>query len=242
MLVIEGLRKNFGAVPIIRDLSLRVERGERVVILGPNGAGKTTLLRLIAGEIAPDQGRITCTGRDITRLPVHARARMGLGRSFQTPALFEGFTIAANLAMAAGRPRNHRNDRPRPSDGPRPNDHALPPRDPGWLADHFGLHPLDRPVAGLDHGTRRELDLAMALAGGPRLILLDEPASGLGAAGGLYDQIAGLPRDLTMIVIEHDLDLAFALADRVVILKAGQIAFDGAPAAARPVLDAIYDA
>lgn len=226
MLSVEGLTKSFGEVPVIRDLSLRVAAGERLVILGPNGAGKTTLLRLIAGEIAPDAGRITLDGRDITRLPTHARARAGIGRSFQTTALFENFTIAENLSLAATARRGHARKASRT----------------GWLADHFGLHPVARPVSALDHGTRRALDLAMALAGDPRLILLDEPASGLGPGGLMRDMIARLPRDLTMILIEHDLDLAFALADRVVILDGGRIVFDGAPEAARPVLKAIYDA
>ena len=226
MLIVEGLTKSFGAVPVISDLSLRVETGERLVILGPNGAGKTTLLRLIAGEIAPDAGRITLDGRDITRLPAHARAQSGIGRSFQTTALFENFTIAENLMAAAMARRSH----------------ASPKSWVGGLADHFGLWPITRPVAALDHGTRRALDLAMALAGDPRLVLMDEPSSGLGPGGLLHNPIGKLPRDLTMILIEHDLDLAFALADRVLILNAGRVAFDGAPDAARPVLKAIYDA
>ena len=226
MLHVEGLGKSFGAVPVIRDLSLRVARGERLVILGPNGAGKTTLLRLIAGEIAPDCGRITLDGRNITRLPADARARAGLGRSFQATALFENFTIAENLAMAAFARHGA----------------AGPKSQARWLADHFRLHPTGRLVGALDHGTRRALDLALALAGEPRLVLLDEPASGLGPGEGLHGLIAGLPRDLGMILIEHDLDLAFALADRIVILDAGRVAFDGAPDAARPVLRAIYDA
>lgn len=226
MLIVEGLTKSFGAVPVISDLSLRVETGERLVILGPNGAGKTTLLRLIAGEIAPDAGRITLDGRDITRLPAHARAQSGIGRSFQTTALFENFTIAENLMAAAMARRSH----------------ASPKSRAGWPADHFSLWPITRPVAALDHGTRRALDLAMALAGDPRLVLMDEPSSGLGPGGLLHNPIGKLPRDLTMILIEHDLDLAFALADRVLILNAGRVAFDGAPDAARPVLKAIYDA
>ena len=238
MLAIAGLTRRFGTVTVIPDLTLRVAPGQRLVILGPNGAGKTTLLRLIAGEIPADAGRITMAGRDITPLSADARARAGLGRSFQTTALFESFTIAQNLTMAA-RARQSR---------------AGPGRDPlrdprlaaeaAALADMFDLHPVSRPIAALDHGTRRKLDLAMALAGGPRLVLLDEPASGFGPGGAahIHDLIAALPRNLTLIVIEHDLELAFALADRIVILDAGRIVFDGAPAGARPVLRAIYDA
>ncbi len=240
MLRVEGLSKRFGPVPVIRDISLEVAAGERVAILGPNGAGKTTLLSLIAGQIAADAGRIHLDGRDITRLPADARARHGLGRSFQTTTLFEERTIAENLIMAEaarGRLRAFFRD---------------PLRDPGLqaraaaMAVQFGLDPVGRAVAALDHGTRRALDLAMAMAGAPRLVLLDEPASGLGSGlgsgGNLHDLIVRMPRSISLIMIEHDLDLAFALADRIMVLDAGQIVFDGAPAGARPVLKAIYDA
>ena len=238
MLGLEGLSKNFGGVQVIRDLSLRVRAGERLVILGPNGAGKTTLLRLIAGEVLPDAGRILLNGRDIARLPPDARARSGLGRGFQTAALFEGFTAAENLILAEAM----RQGRTGPGRDPL--------KDPGLqgrardLAAQVGLTDPALPVSALDHGARRRLDLALALSGGARLLLLDEPASGFGpgGAGEIHALIAALPRDLTLIVIEHDLDLAFAVADRIVILDAGRIAFDGAPGDARPALKAIYDA
>lgn len=238
MLELEGLHKDFGGVQVIRDLSLQVGTGERLVILGPNGAGKTTLLRLIAGEVLPDTGRILLNGCDITRLPPDARARAGLGRGFQTAALFEGFTVAENLILAESARRN------------RVGPGRDPLKDPGLqgrakeLAARVGLADPALPVAALDHGARRRLDLALALSGGTRLLLLDEPASGFGpgGAGEIHALIAALPRDLTLIVIEHDLDLAFAVADRIVILDAGHITFDGTPKDARPALKAIYDA
>ncbi|MDO5641840.1 MAG: ATP-binding cassette domain-containing protein [Paracoccus sp. (in: a-proteobacteria)] len=236
MLRLEGVSKAFGGVAVIRDLSLHVARGERVVLLGPNGAGKTSLLRLITGETAPDQGRIRLDGRDVTALAPDARARAGMGRGFQTAALFESFTLAENLILAeAARAARPLRD---------------PLRDPalrqgaGRLADLVGLTGLGRPVARVDHGTRRRLDLAMALAGGPGLILLDEPASGFGPGGAdeIHALIAGLPRDPAMILVEHDLDLAWSVADRIVILDAGRIRFDGAPEDARGALQALYDA
>ncbi|TKW66425.1 MAG: ATP-binding cassette domain-containing protein [Paracoccus denitrificans] len=236
MLIVKELSKRFGAAAVIRDLSLRVNTGERLAILGPNGAGKTTLLRLIAGEIAADAGSIQMDGRDVTRLSADARARAGLGRSFQTTALFDSFTIAENLSVAvAARQGKH-------FVGRNPPGNCKAAFGTDWLADHCDLHPTSRRVSALDHGTRRRVDLALALAGSPRLLLLDEPAAGLGSSGSLGPLLAALPRDLTIILIEHDLDLAFTLADRIVILDAGRIVFDGRPDGARPVLRAIYDA
>ena len=225
-LQLTDVTKFYGSTCAVQAMNLSVEKGEFVSLLGPSGCGKTTTLQMVAGFEAVSSGRIALDGRDITRLPAHARAQSGIGRSFQTTALFENFTIAENLMAAAMARRSH----------------ASPKSRAGWLADHFGLWPITRPVAALDHGTRRALDLAMALAGDPRLVLMDEPSSGLGPGGLLHNPIGKLPRDLTMILIEHDLDLAFALADRVLILNAGRVAFDGAPDAARPVLKAIYDA
>ena len=222
MLELAGLCLGFGGVNVIRDLSLRIQQGERLAILGPNGAGKTSLVRLIAGEQRPDAGQIRLGRRDITRDSVPARARAGIGRGFQQTSLFSGMTLRENLSLAA------RADR-----------HEI-----ARLARLTGLGDLDRPVAAVDYGTARRLDLALALAGNPRLLLLDEPASGIGPGGAadIHGQIAALPRDLTLVVVEHDLDLAFAIADRIAIMDRGRIVFDGPPKAARPALKAIYDA
>ena len=221
MLELSGLFLGFGGVNVIRDLSLRVARGERLVILGPNGAGKTSLLRLIAGDLRPDHGNIWLHHRDITREGVPARARAGIGRGFQQTSLFPSMTLHENLALAAGSKAEI-----------------------ARLAAQAGLADLDRPVAAVDYGTARRLDLALALAGPPRLLLLDEPASGIGPGGAaeIHALIAALPRSLTLVVIEHDLDLAFAIADRIVLMDRGRITFEGPPEAARPALRAIYDA
>lgn len=161
MLELAGLCLGFGGVNVIRDLSLRIQQGERLAILGPNGAGKTSLVRLIAGEQRPDAGQIRLGRRDITRDSVPARARAGIGRGFQQTSLFSGMTLRENLSLAA------RADR-----------HEI-----ARLARLTGLGDLDRPVAAVDYGTARRLDLALALAGNPRLLLLDEPASGIGPGG-----------------------------------------------------------
>ncbi|MFV0410407.1 MAG: ATP-binding cassette domain-containing protein [Paracoccus sp. (in: a-proteobacteria)] len=232
------MARHFGGVQVIRDLSLQLAAGERLVILGPNGAGKTTLLRLIAGEIQPDAGRMTLAGRDISRLPVEARAQAGLGRGFQQGALFEGFTLRENLILAEAPRRGPMRLGRAPLRSPDLNARAED------LAARVGLRDLERRAALVDHGSRRRLDLALALAGAPGLVLLDEPASGFGPGGAaeIHALIAGLPRDISLIVIEHDLDLAFAIADRIVILNAGAKVFDGAPEDAKPALKAIYDA
>jgi len=221
MLELSGLFLGFGGVNVIRDLSLRVARGERLVILGPNGAGKTSLLRLIAGDLRPDHGNIWLDRRNITRDSVPLRARAGIGRGFQQTSLFPSMTLHENLALAAGSKAEI-----------------------ARLAAQAGLADLDRPVAAVDYGTARRLDLALALAGPPRLLLLDEPASGIGPGGAaeIHALIAALPRSLTLVVIEHDLDLAFAIADRIVLMDRGRITFEGPPEAARPALRAIYDA
>ncbi|MFD1794856.1 ATP-binding cassette domain-containing protein [Paracoccus aurantiacus] len=238
MLSVERLGKSFGSVEVIRNVTLTVNAGERLVILGPNGAGKTTLMRLIAGEIAPDTGHIRLDGQDVTALPPDARARAGLGRGFQTASLFESFSIAENLILAiAARMNGARFGRdPLKSHDLRHRARAA--------ARQVGIADPDAPVASIDHGTRRRLDLALAMSGGAKLLLLDEPASGFGPGGAreIHDLIAGLPKHLTLLVIEHDLDLAFAIADRIVILDAGGIAHEGPPSTARPVLRAIYDA
>lgn len=237
MLSVEGLHKSFGGVDVIRNLTLSIMRGERLVILGPNGAGKTTLFRLIAGETVPDTGTILLNGADITQAPPHVRARAGLGRSFQQAALFERFTLQENLILAAAAGwRRSRGSDPLRDLGLRRTAHDI--------AERVGLVDLERPVSKVDHGTRRRLDIGLALAGKPKLLLLDEPASGFGPGGErqIHDLIANLTQELTIIVIEHDLDLAFSVADRIVILDAGQIAFDGKPKDARPALKAIYDA
>lgn len=222
MLELADVSKSFGGADVLCGIDLHVAAGERVALLGANGAGKTTLLRLISGELRPDRGRIRLDGCDVTRLSVDARARAGIGRSFQQNSLFEPFSIRENLMLAASRGAGVGRD---------------PLADPvaagaaEQAATAVGLGDLDRKLTRLDYGTRRRLDLGMALAGKARLLLLDEPASGFGPGGAalIGDILAALPQDLTLILIEHDLDLARRIASRVVTLAGGRIAADTGP-------------
>lgn len=237
MLQIERLTKTFGKTTVIRDLSLRLIPGERLAILGPNGAGKTTLMRLISGEISADSGRILLNGRDITKMPLFDRARIGLARSFQQTSLFENFSLIDNLILAESALTSYTGLGGGPSQDPAIHEIIR------TRANSIGLNALHRRVANVDHGTRRRLDLAMALSGNPQLLLLDEPASGFGpgATHEIQTLITSLSRGLTMIIIEHDLDLAFTVADRIAIINHGEIVFDGTPANASAALKALYD-
>ncbi|MFV0293552.1 MAG: ABC transporter ATP-binding protein [Paracoccus sp. (in: a-proteobacteria)] len=237
MLELSKLSISFGGVRVINNLTMHIAQGERLVVLGPNGAGKTTLLRLIAGDIMPDQGNIHLDGQDITRLSQDARARAGLGRGFQKNNLFADFSLRENLILAA----ITRTGKTGAGRDPLYNQGLN--RKAEAIAAQTGLDNIDLSVAKADYGTCRRLDLALALIGISRLILLDEPSSGIGPGGAaqIHSLIAGLSRDLTLLVIEHDLDLAFAIADRVAVMNQGQIIFTGSPDAARPVLKTLYD-
>jgi ABC-type branched-subunit amino acid transport system ATPase component len=231
MLEARGLSKSFGALRVVRDVSLALAPGERRVVLGPNGAGKTTLFNLLAGELRPDAGAVRLDGRDITRLPVHARARAGLGRSYQKNNLLPGLTVAENLSLAAATAQR---------------------RDAALLGDSFadagvretvaevaasvGLSELmDAPVDAIAYGPRRQLEVGLALATRPRVLLMDEPTSGVGPemVAAFHRLLHSLPRTLTVLIIEHDMDLAFDIADRVSVLNGGELVFEGTPDEAR---------
>jgi ABC-type branched-subunit amino acid transport system ATPase component len=240
MLEARGLSKRFGALQVVRDVSLALVPGERRVVLGPNGAGKTTLFNLLAGELRPDAGNILLDGADITRLPVHARARAGLVRSYQKNNLLPGLTVGENLSLAAATAQG---------------------RDAGLFSDSF-RHPevreivaevaarvaltelLHVAVESLAYGSRRQLEVALALATRPRVLMMDEPTSGVGPemVGAFHALLHALPRELTVLIIEHDMDLAFDIADRVTVLDHGERVFEGPPEEARasPLLREIY--
>ena len=231
MLETRSLQKSFGAVHVTRGVSLRLERGERRVILGPNGAGKTTLFNLLVGEIRPDAGSVHLAGEDVTALPVPARARRGLARSYQKNTLFDGLTVEENLGLAAavatGRATSLRSD-------------SLAHREVREIveavADQVALAPhLHARVGEVSYGVRRQLEVGCALATRPRVLLMDEPTSGVGPemAHAFHALVAGLPRDLTLLIIEHDMDLAFEVADTITVLNYGEVVFDGAPEEAR---------
>lgn len=228
MLSIEGVVKRFGALTAVDGVSFSVRAGERVGLIGPNGAGKSTLFAVLAGAVRQDAGRIDIDGRDVGRLGPAARARLGLARSFQRNALFDPMTVAENLALAdiAARGGGWRL---------RPGARLGEAERVAAAAAAIGLAgALDLPAAALSYGDKRRLEIGLALIAEPRLLLLDEPAAGMGReeTAGVRALLAGLPRDLTLILVEHDLDLVFAVVERLVVLAEGRVVFDGPPAAA----------
>lgn len=238
LLDLEDLQLRYGSLAAVDGVSLHLPVGGRHALIGPNGAGKTTLLNLIAGALRPDQGRIRFAGRDITRWGPVRRARAGIGRTHQAPAVLRTLTTRENVLVAGWRQRRRTLVGPhwsagRPDGADRPN-FVLDLLDELDLADRADI------LAGyLSHGQRRLLELAMALAGRPRLLLLDEPAAGLSAPeiDRLTALLTGLAPTIAILLIEHNLDLVSACADTVTVLRAGQVLRSGPPA---EVLDQVH--
>lgn len=231
MLEAIGLNKSFGALPVTCNVSLKVEKGERRVILGPNGAGKTTLFNILAGELRPTSGAIRLSGQDITGLPVAARARLGLARSYQRNNLFDELTVRENFTLAIQTARKRGASLLR--------DTLADPEIADAITDVAArvalTELLDQPVAAISYGARRQLEVGLALAARPSVLLMDEPTSGVGPSliKGFHALLKSLPRDLTMLIIEHDMDLALDVADRVTVLNYGEVIFEGTPAETR---------
>ena len=231
LLEIEGLTKRFGGVVAADGISLGLYSGELHAIIGPNGAGKSTLIGQLSGEIVPDSGRIRFDGRDITALPVYRRSQMGLARSFQVTTLFSDFAAIDNVALAvqahAGHSFRFWRDARRQVDLREPARMALVRVGLGERATTL--------VADLSHGERRQLEIAMALAARPRMLLLDEPMAGMGLeeSARLVETLRRIKGDITVMLIEHDIDAVFALADRISVLVYGRIIASGDPAAIR---------
>lgn len=227
LLQIEGLTKRFGGVVPADAITLDVAPGEVHAVIGPNGAGKTTLIGLLSGELAPQQGRIRFDGEDITRLPVYRRSQLGLARSFQITSLFRGFSALDNVALAVQAHRGHSfrfwRDA-RGEDELRKPALAAPAR--VGLAERAGMR-----VERLSHGELRQLENAMALATQPRLLLLDEPMAGLGPeeSAQMVLMLRRLKGSTTILLIEHDMEAVFALADRLTVLVYGRIIASGDP-------------
>jgi len=226
-----GLTRRFGGLVAVDALALDVTAGEVHGVIGPNGAGKTTLIALLAGALKPDAGRIRLDGADITALPDHARARRGLARSFQVTSIFPAFTALDNAALAVQAQAGHsfRCWRPARRD-PRLRDPAREALARVGLAAR-----ADVPAGALAHGEQRQLEIAMALAARPRVLLLDEPMAGLGAeeSAAMTALIAGLKGGPGILLVEHDMDAVFALADRITVLVNGRVLAAGPPAAVR---------
>ena len=231
LLHIEDLTKRFGGVVASDRISLAVAAGELHAIIGPNGAGKTTLIGELTGEVVPDTGRIRFDGRDITALPTYRRSVLGLARSFQITSLFPDFTALDNVAFAVQAHAGHSFHFWRAAR----TESAL--RVPARAAlDRVGLAGrANVTVSKLSHGEHRQLEIAMALATGPRMLLLDEPMAGMGPeeSARMVAMLRELKRELTILLIEHDMEAVFALADRITVLVYGRVIATGAPEAVR---------
>jgi len=227
LLVIGGLVKRFGGLAATDGVDLAVGEGELHALIGPNGAGKTTLISQISGTLAPDAGHIRLQGQDITRLTMHERVARGLARSFQVTSLFRGFSVRDNLALAV-QARSGSSFR---FFAPARNERALF-EEADRLAQRVDLQDrLDTQASVLAHGEQRRLEIALALATRPRLLLLDEPLAGLGPeeSARMVALIESLRADCSLLLVEHDMDAVFRLAGRISVLVAGKIIATGTP-------------
>jgi branched-chain amino acid transport system ATP-binding protein len=240
LLSLNKICKNFAGLEVLKDVSLSVESGERRAIIGPNGAGKTTLFNVISGELPPSSGTVQLSDQQVTGLSPERMFRLGLARTFQKNSLFLDLTTQENvrLAVQAHRRQGHHWFRP------------------WWAFDEVnqrthevlvraGLEARQLDLAkNLSYGEQRQLEMAIALAGEPRLLLLDEPTAGMSVAetASSIATIRSLPRDLTLLIIEHDMDTVFALADRITVLDHGQIIANGTPTEVRtdPQVRVVY--
>jgi len=227
-LAVTGLTNSFCGLLVTKGVDLTVAPGERRLIIGPNGAGKTTLFNMIAGELAPDAGRIALFGRDITRAPCRHRAHLGLARTYQIITLFPRDTIRRNVELAllglSGLRWNPLSALDR--------QHHLAAQ-AGEALSRVGLsHIAGRPLAETSYGERRRVEIAMALAQAPKLLLLDEPFAGLSIdeRRDVRQLLAAIPRDVTIVMIEHDMDVALELADRITLLHFGEVIVEGSRA------------
>jgi branched-chain amino acid transport system ATP-binding protein len=227
LLRVDHLAKRFGGIVATDDLNFGVAEGELHAVIGPNGAGKTTLIAQLSGQLSPNSGRIHFAGSDITAVPMYARCALGLARSFQITSLFLDLSVLDNVALAiqahAGHSFHFWRDARREAEL----------RDPARAAlARVGLSArADLPAAALSHGEHRQLELAMALASSPRMLLLDEPMAGLGPeeSARMVTMLRELKKELTIVLVEHDMEAVFALADRITVLVYGRVIATGKP-------------
>jgi len=236
----QGLVKRYGALLVTDSVSLDIARGELHAVIGPNGAGKTTLINQLSGELPADEGTVRFEGHDITALPVHERAQRGLLRSYQITSIFEDFSVLENAAVAALGARGRAMGFWQPMLGDARSRDAAEEA----LAA-AGLLSRAQVLAGeLGYGERRQLELAMALAAKPKFLLLDEPMAGMSVqeSAAVIDLLKGLKGRYTILLVEHDMDAVFALADRISVLVYGRVMFTGTPDEIRhhPEVRAVY--
>ncbi|MCK9907936.1 ABC transporter ATP-binding protein [Microbacteriaceae bacterium K1510] len=227
LLQVENLAKRFGGIVATDDVVITIPEGELHAVIGPNGAGKTTLIAQLTGQLLPDSGHVRFDGTDITYLPMYQRSILGLARSFQITSLFLDLSVLDNVALAvqahAGHSFHFWRDARKQEDLRGPARAAL---------ERAGLaHRANRLAAALSHGERRQLELAMALAGKPRMLLLDEPMAGLGPeeSARMVTMLRELKKQYTILLVEHDMEAVFALADRISVLVYGRVIATGRP-------------
>jgi branched-chain amino acid transport system ATP-binding protein len=225
-LSLRGVGRRFGGLHAVRDVSIEIPEGQRRAILGPNGAGKTTLFNLVCGDFPVTSGTVELLGRDVTPLPARTRAKMGLARTYQQSRLFGGLSVEDSIYLAV---LGVRGGHLRP---------VITKRDADMRERAHGAarrvaidHKLPDLVGNLSHGEQRQVALAVALAAGPKVMMLDEPCSGLsrGERQLLTDLLLGLGADLTLIVIEHDMDVALRVAEQVTMMHDGRVIVEGTP-------------
>jgi branched-chain amino acid transport system ATP-binding protein len=224
-LAVRNLDKSFGGLRVTSGVTLTVAPGERRLIIGPNGAGKTTLFNLITGELTPDRGSIALFDRDVTRVPSRRRFHLGMARTYQIITLFPNDTLLRNVTLSLlGLSRLRWNPVARLA-----RQHALLERARATLA-RVGLEALaERPLRETSYGERRRVEIAMALAQDPRVLLLDEPFAGLSVEErrDVLELVAGIPREVAIVMIEHDMDVALDFAERITVLHFGEVVVEG---------------
>jgi len=222
-----GLHKSFGALTVANAVEFRLEHGARHALIGPNGAGKTTFVNLVTGALRPSAGQIRLDGADITDLPQAARVKRGLVRTFQITALFRRLSVLENVTLAVCEREGLGGELLRPA-----GRHRAVIEEAFALLERFGLaDEALRPVNTLAYGRQRLVEIAIALGLSPRVLLLDEPAAGVpsGESGLIIDVIENLPSDIALLIIEHDMDLVFRLAQRITVLVQGSVLVEGPP-------------
>ena len=240
MLETRGLCKNFGALEVAREVNFRLEQGARHALIGPNGAGKTTFVNLLTGLLPPSRGRVLLEGEDVTTLAQAKRVKRGIARTFQINQLFRGLSVQENVCIAVSERMGVGGSMLRPA-GKRAEVIAEATR----LIEMLRLgEDAGRRVVELPYGRQRLVEIAIALGLAPRVLLLDEPAAGIPSAEShiLLDAIASLPKDIAVLIIEHDMDLVFRFAERITVLVSGAVFAEGTPAeiAANKDVRAVY--
>jgi len=227
VLSVKDLSQSYGGLQVLNNLSFSLETGEKVALIGPNGAGKTTLLNVLSGFIPPITGRIYLLDRDVTDMPAHRRVSLGLARSFQINTLFPRLSLLTNVLLAIQGTQATRYRMIRPITAYK--DNLAKAQELLELVDLWGEK--ESPITALGHGQQRQVEIILAMASKPRLLLLDEPSAGLtsGETGSLIHMIRNLMGDTTVFFCAHDLDLVFSLADRVLVLYYGQTIVQGTP-------------